>query len=120
MSIGYHCIWDVFGCTAEDISYVDRIKSYLNELVDTIHLSKISESYKQFEPVGVTGFILLEESHISIHTWPENNFVAIDVFSCKKFDENKLTDKINELFKTNDISLHIVERGNKVTSASFA
>lgn len=109
--IGHHTIWDVHDCNTSKIKFIETIKSILNKIVDDINLTKVSESYKQFEPFGATGFILLEESHISIHTWPEHNFAAIDVFSCKSFDIDKVNETIATCFETQHIKTKIINRG---------
>lgn len=110
--IGFHSIWDIHFCDKEQIEYVETIKLILNEVVDLLQLGKVAESYKQFEPVGVTGFILLEESHISIHTWPEHNYAAIDIFSCRAFNEEAINAYLQQCFKTNHIVSKVIERGN--------
>ncbi|GAA5025316.1 S-adenosylmethionine decarboxylase proenzyme [Marivirga lumbricoides] len=109
--IGYHTIWDIFECNPNSISFTNSVKELLNDIVAELNLSKVSESYKQFEPVGATGFILLEESHISIHTWPEHGFAAIDVFSCKSFNTEKINDIIHAALGTKNISVKTIERG---------
>ena len=81
-SLGTHIAWDVYNCNPDSISFVPEIKQVLNDIVKELKLSKVNESFKQFEPIGATGFILLEESHVSIHTWPEHQFAAVDIFSC--------------------------------------
>ena len=111
--IGHHIIWDIFDCDEDVLKYVNPIKYFLNEIVNEIQLGKVSESYKQFEPHGVTGFILLEESHISIHTWPEHHFAAIDIFSCKPFDKEIISEILVQFFKTANITSRIVSRGLK-------
>ena len=82
--IGYHYVWDVYDCNANKISFKEQVSLLLHEIVLAIGINKVGESYKQFEPIGATGIILLEESHLSIHTWPEHGFIAVDLFSCKK------------------------------------
>lgn len=110
--IGHHTIWDIYDCNIEKSSFVEPIKKILNTIVDELQLGKVEEAYKQFEPFGATGFILLEESHISIHTWPENGFVAIDVFSCKPFDIEKINLIIKDFFETNFVETKVITRGN--------
>lgn len=111
INIGHHTIWDVYGCNSQKASFVEPIQQILNTIVSELKLGKVSESYKQFEPIGATGFILLEESHISIHTWPEMGYVAIDVFSCKSFDIKKINDLIKVFFETEQVETKIIERG---------
>mgnify|MGYP003603149458 CR=1 FL=1 len=111
-NIGHHTIWDIYQCNSEKSSFVEPIKKILNTIVDELQLGKVEEAYKQFQPFGATGFILLEESHISIHTWPENGYVAIDVFSCKPFDIEKINTIIKDFFQTEIIETKVMSRGN--------
>ena len=111
-NIGHHTIWDIYQCDSEKSSFVEPIKKILNTIVDELQLGKVEEAYKQFQPFGATGFILLEESHISIHTWPENGYVAIDVFSCKPFDIEKINTIIKDFFQTDIIETKVISRGN--------
>lgn len=111
MAVGYHCIWDIYECDESKISFVKDVKATLHELVKETQLTSVNESYKQFTPVGVTGIILLEESHISIHTWPEKKFAAIDVFSCRRFNDSKMEDIILKLLGSSRIETNIIKRG---------
>ena len=83
-ALGYHYIWDVSICDSEKISYLTSIKLLMEDLVSTFKLSVLNASYNQFAPHGVTGVLLLEESHLSIHTWPDTEYVALDLCSCKE------------------------------------
>lgn len=113
-SLGTHVTWDVYNCKAETLSFVPAVKDILNTIVDEIQLSKVNESFKQFEPIGVTGFILLEESHVSIHTWPEHQFAAVDLFSCKPFDVEKIQELLMTSFGSNKVVIKQIERGEAV------
>lgn len=111
MSIGQHCTWDIYNCDCDKLSFVPYIEQVLHKIVDNLSLSKVNAAFKQFQPVGVTGFILLEESHISIHTWPEHNFAAVDVFSCNPFDVDTVKQMLGELLHSDRIVCHSWERG---------
>ncbi|XLS27729.1 adenosylmethionine decarboxylase [Flavobacteriaceae bacterium M23B6Z8] len=111
MSIGYHYIWDVQGCNAKTISFTLQIDQLLHEIIDQLNLSKVDAAFKQFEPVGVTGFILLEESHISIHTWPEHQFAAVDIFSCKPIEISKVKSFLMEQLEADDVVSSSMKRG---------
>lgn len=112
-SLGVHIILDLYNITNNDITfYVKDIKSILLDIVRQSKLNMISFSFHQFEPYGVTGIILLEESHISIHTWPEKRYVAIDIYTCG--DHNKAytaKELILNIFKPEYIKQTILERG---------
>jgi S-adenosylmethionine decarboxylase len=81
-AVGKHCILELYGC---DRSRLDD-EAFLRDTITTaarragatlLHLIT-----HRFEPQGVTGLALLAESHISIHTWPESGYAAVDVFTC--------------------------------------
>lgn len=109
--LGLHCTWDIYDADIHKLSYVPYIKEVLNTIVDELQLGKIQEVFKQFEPIGVTGFILLEESHISIHTWPEHNYAAVDVFSCKHFDSTAVKKLLAALLDSERIEINELNRG---------
>lgn len=77
-----HIVYDVWLDDPEILKYVILLEQIITDaaLAGGAHI--IHSRWHQFEPWGVTGFLLLQESHISIHTWPEENFAAIDVFPC--------------------------------------
>jgi len=82
--LGYHYIWDISNCDSDKISFLSSIKLLMEDLVQSFDLSVLNSSYNQFAPHGVTGVLLLEESHLSVHTWPEKGYMAVDLFSCKE------------------------------------
>ena len=117
-SLGTHITWDVYHCKADSISFIPTVKKVLNVIVEALQLSKVNESFKQFEPVGVTGFILLEESHVSIHTWPEHQFAAVDIFSCKPFDADRIQELLMQSFFSDKVIIKQIERGEDVSIIS--
>lgn len=110
-TIGTHYIWDIQRVSAHEISYVFEIRTLLRHICSLTPLTIESESYKQFQPVGATGIMLLSESHLSIHTWPEHEFLAIDLFSCIPVDHQRITDYLTSVLSTDDITIKILERG---------
>ncbi|MBU2994883.1 adenosylmethionine decarboxylase [Cellulophaga baltica] len=112
MFIGIHATWDVYNCNKEKLSFVPYVEETLHTITATLDLEELNEAFKQFEPIGVTGFILLAESHISIHTWPEHNYAAVDVFSCKNFDTSLVTKLLEKLFESDKIELNKLKRGS--------
>ena len=82
MALGYHIIAEFRKCNPELLKRVRQVKPALEKAVAESNLAKICSRYHQFKPFGVTGFVLLAESHISVHTWPEKGYVAVDIFTC--------------------------------------
>jgi S-adenosylmethionine decarboxylase len=81
-SMGVHILVNLFGCPTNVLEHKDVVAKLLNEVVSEAKLTKVNETHFQFKPVGVTSVILLAESHISIHTWPESGSAAVDIFCC--------------------------------------
>ena len=117
-ALGTHITWDVYNCNVESLSFVPTVQKVLNAIVEELQLSKVNESFKQFEPIGVTGFILLEESHVSIHTWPEHQFAAVDIFSCRPFDAKKIQELLMESFSSDKVVIKQIERGEAISIIS--
>src|SRR3989344_1720730 len=84
---GYHAIIRVETKNANKMSDVKAVSKLIENISDELGTIIIESAYHEFGPSGLTGFALLRESHISIHTWPEYNFAICDVLSCKKFNE---------------------------------
>lgn len=82
MSIGIHLVGDLKGVSPEKISSTDAMRDIMESAVRYGKLTKIRSYYHQFSPDGVSGIILLAESHLSFHTWPEYGLVALDIFTC--------------------------------------
>lgn len=107
---GVHIIADFWGSKIiEDPRKIKKI------LIETARKSKnISLGIKihKFSPQGLTGFILLAESHISIHTWPELDYVAIDIFSCgQKTKPRQGISYLRKVFRPKKVRVKILIRG---------
>ncbi len=86
------------------LTNLDAIYQFLDTCPDMIHMTKIMPPYvfkyhgKVPDDWGVSGFVLIAESHISIHTFPERGYLSLDIFSCKDFDYQQAVDYVSELF----------------------
>lgn len=90
MKTGTHLLVNLYGCPAEKLEKKDVVVTLLNDIVSRAQLTKVGENAHQFDPIGVTAFILLAESHISIHTWPEKDgFAAVDIYTCADAERNE-------------------------------
>ena len=87
--MGVHLLLNLVGCNEEYLHDKEKVKELVLDIVKESKLSMLKHGFHQFEPTGVTGFVLLSESHFSIHTWPEYNSIAIDLFCCYLDEEQK-------------------------------
>ncbi len=79
---GIHYIIDLFECNAQKLNDLEFIKTTLTETAERANTTILNIYFYPFEPQGITGSIVISESHINIHTWPEHHYVAFDVFTC--------------------------------------
>lgn len=80
--VGMHCILELYDCPATLLDDVSLVQQALREAARRSNSTFLGELCHQFEPQGITALALLGESHISIHTWPEAGYAAVDVFTC--------------------------------------
>jgi len=98
--MGTHLILD-YECTAKEMNDRKSIYKFLSRLVNIIKMKRLTEPIvKQGKPYlpGVSGFIMIETSHCSIHTFTKENRINMDIYSCRDFDENEVIEHLNNTF----------------------
>ncbi len=80
--VGKHCILELYDCDKSKLNDEAFIRTKITSAAKFAGATLINLISHHFEPQGVTGLALLAESHISIHTWPESGYAAIDIFTC--------------------------------------
>lgn len=82
LSPGVHCILELYHCQPELLNQVAFVRQTLQEATVKANATLIEMTIHQFHPQGITALALLAESHLSIHTWPETGYAAVDLFTC--------------------------------------
>jgi S-adenosylmethionine decarboxylase len=80
--VGSHCILELYDCSEALLNDAEFVRDSLREAAKQAKATLLNEVLHQFEPHGITALALLSESHISVHTWPEVRYAALDVFTC--------------------------------------
>jgi len=95
---GIHLLGEWYECPAHtpEFTRASSLRALCLNAVRDAGLTVVGDSFHQFEPQGVTGTVLLAESHLAIHTWPEYGFVTVDVYDCNLATDN--SDKAKHLF----------------------
>jgi S-adenosylmethionine decarboxylase len=112
-----HLIIDGFGGDAGMMWDTARLRSFLDEYPAKLGMTKITEpevlEYHGPNPndSGISGFVIIAESHISVHTFPHRDYVNIDVFSCKSFDHEKALTDARALFDLRQVKTWVLDRG---------
>lgn len=114
---GVHLIGDMYNVRggSKEMSDKDSLELFCLQKVKEAGLESVGKIFYQFPESGVTGVVLLAESHIAIHTWPEKDYVTLDIYVCNVSQNNtekakRLYDSIIELFQPENISSHSIDR----------
>ena len=81
-ALGKHLLLELKGCKKEALNDLGFLKSVLREAAEECGATVLGESFHPFHPQGVSGVVVIAESHLSIHTWPEYDYAAADIFTC--------------------------------------
>jgi S-adenosylmethionine decarboxylase len=93
----------------------EKIKKILRKAVQESKSTPLEETVHKFSPQGLTGVVLLAESHIAIHSWPEVDYLAIDIFTCgDKAMPGKALDYFKKVFKPKKVRIEEIKRGKLV------
>ena len=108
--IGQHLIADFYG--AENLDDLSSIERALLRAAAAANATVLNSQLHKFDGGGgVTGVVLLSESHISIHTWPEYGYAAFDIFLCGDNDPLPALEILRNAFRPNYVEQQVIERG---------
>ena len=114
---GKHLMLDGYECNRERLEDISLIYNFLSEYPAEIGMTKIMPPYvfrydaKNPKDWGISGFVLIAESHISIHTFPEKNYLSLDIFSCKEFEAEQAISYVSKLFAVQKSEVKLQDRG---------
>jgi S-adenosylmethionine decarboxylase len=114
-----HVMIDLYGCRPELLASDALLRQVLDQYPDRIGMEKVSPVFlkdiKTSSPLddGLSGFVIIATSHISLHAWPCYGMVNIDVFSCEPFSPDEVVGFAMQMFQAKDVELHVVERATR-------
>ena len=112
-----HLVIDGYGGDIDKMWDEDLVLDFLYEYPDSLEMTRITEpkvlkyDAPKSEDSGVSGFVIIAESHISIHTFPRKNYVNIDIFSCRPFDHERALEAVKDLFALTEVKTWLLDRG---------
>lgn len=109
---GVHLLIDLWG--AQNLNSPQEIEKVLRNCAIKAGATILHSHIHHFSPQGVSGVVVLAESHISIHTWPERNYAALDVFMCGDCNPYEAIAVLKDYFKPSNIQITENKRGIKI------
>ena len=106
-----HLLLELYRCNCEKLNDESFLRCILNRAAKLANATVLNLISNKFEPQGVTAIALLAESHISIHTWPESNYSAVDIFTCGQNMMPELASQyLIDSLMAKEHSLRVIER----------
>jgi S-adenosylmethionine decarboxylase len=121
-----HLVVDGYGADSDRLKDEDLVHGFLDTYPDTIGMNKIMPPQvytyhgRTPEDWGISGFVLIAESHISVHTFPDRGYINIDIFSCKEFDTAAAQSDVKRVFSLDEVRVWTMERGLDYATAREA
>ena len=81
-ALGRHLLLEMFDCDLDAINSLESVKGALVEAAKRAQATIVDVVFHEFNPFGISGVVVIAESHLTIHTWPEYRYAAVDIFSC--------------------------------------
>jgi S-adenosylmethionine decarboxylase len=115
---GMHLMFDAYDCDPEVLNDANKLYDLLDKLPPALKMRSMikpyivkTPGYTKHDPGGWSGFVLIEESHISFHTFVKKRFVTLDIYTCKEFDTTLAIKSLKDFFKTKNIESSVEIRG---------
>jgi S-adenosylmethionine decarboxylase len=109
---------ELYGCDREVIDDVAKLEQTLLESCRRANARVVESCFHRFSPYGVSGVVIIAESHFAIHTWPEYDYAAVDLFTCsEQMNLDGMVEFIREVLDAEHVSVMEVKRGALVAPA---
>ncbi|HIP74341.1 MAG TPA: adenosylmethionine decarboxylase [Euryarchaeota archaeon] len=116
---GTHIIVEAAGCSRETLTDPKKIEQIFMEAAKLANMTVKASYFFRFSPTGVSGAVIVAESHISIHTWPEEGYAAIDVYTCGESDPERAVDYILRKIGAKHAHISEIKRGIPEEDGTF-
>lgn len=111
-TLGHHTLIDFYSGDPQVLSSPERIREILLSAIRLSGLTIVLDTFHHFEPNGVSGVVVIAESHVTIHTWPEHGYAAVDIFTCgESMQSNDIQSAIQQGLKSTRVTTKALSRG---------
>jgi len=110
-ALGHHLLVEFEGCDPASLADLDQVTSAMLRAAEASGATIVTHSFHHFSPHGVSGAVIIAESHLAIHTWPEHGFAAVDFFSCGGVDMDLGVAVLKRAFSATSETRLELERG---------
>lgn len=110
--LGRHVLAEFFECDPNTLNSIDKVEKYMMEAALECGATIVQKCFHMFNPYGVSGVVIISESHLAIHTWPELGYAAVDLFTCgPKCDPKVAYEFLKKKFSSKNANFTELKRG---------
>jgi S-adenosylmethionine decarboxylase proenzyme len=109
--LGRHILAEFYDCAPGILNDPDAIEREMNEAAAVSGATIVQSVFHMFSPHGVSGVVVVAESHLAVHTWPEFGYAAVDYFTCGEVDTESAIRHLKDKFGAERVTFRVVERG---------
>ena len=111
-ALGTHLLVEFHGCPYGVLDDLDLVANAMIEAAEEAGATVVTSAFHPFSPQGVSGVVVIAESHLSIHTWPEYGYAAVDFFTCgDRTDPHRARSFLEQVFRAEEVEVLEVKRG---------
>lgn len=111
-ALGRHLLLELKNCDLEVLNDLDYVRDCLHDAAEQIGATVVNDAFYRFSPHGISGVVIISESHLCIHTWPEHGYAAVDVFTCgDSVEPERAVKPLVEKLGSKDASFIELKRG---------
>jgi S-adenosylmethionine decarboxylase len=119
-SLGSHLLVELYGCDPKTLEQEGLVRTAMVEAARNSDASLVTDSFHEFKPFGVSGAVIIQESHFTIHTWPEHGYAAVDLFYCSNIAVDRAVETLQRFFKPKRTGYMVVRRGSEEEVERYA
>src|SRR5690554_7423000 len=111
-ALGRQILVEFYQCNSDILKNVEKIEDSMLTACSLARATIVRHTFHEFSPFGVSGVVVIAESHVAIHTWPEYNYAAVDIFTCgETIDPWIIQEYLKENFESRNVSSMEMKRG---------
>lgn len=109
--LGTHIILELYGCNVTMLSSPLEMEQTLQSAALVMGATIVKSTFHHFAPLGVSGVVIIMESHLTVHTWPEYQYAAVDVFTCGDLEWERGLELLKDALGVERLEWQVIERG---------
>jgi S-adenosylmethionine decarboxylase len=111
-ALGIHLLIELTSCNRQKIDNLAYLERIMSDAAEVAGATVLKTAFQDFNPQGVSGVVVIAESHLTIHTWPEHGYAAVDIFTCgTRVDPWKAAQFVKEHLEAGDMQVRDFRRG---------